>query len=196
FRSVAGTELLVVFIGVAGGGVAALLPRIVRLLPLVGVLAFSIAPIIKPFIGPIPSGMLQDEWDGNICLQSTPSTCGAASIATILRQLGDDAKESDIAADAHSYAGGTEAWYLARVARARGFEVRFAFTDGFTPEEGLPAVIGVTIGSVGHFVPVLGREGELFIVGDPLRGRELLSLEELDALYGFTGFHMQISAQP
>jgi hypothetical protein len=192
FRSNTGTELLVVLLGVAGGLVATLLPRAILVLPLLGVAAFSIAPIIKPFIGPITAGTLQDEWDGEICLQSTPSTCGAASTATILKQLGVDVTESELAAEAHSYAGGTEAWYLARAARSRGFDVDFVFTPGFTPEDGLPAVVGVRLGSIGHFIPILGQEGDRFIVGDPLRGRELLSREELDERYDFTGFHMRI----
>jgi hypothetical protein len=192
FRSITGTELLIVLIGVAGGSVATLLPRVLLILPLLGVAAFSIAPIIKPFIGPIPSGTLRDQWDGEICLQSTPSTCGAASTASILKRFGVEATESDLAAEAHSYSGGTEAWYLARAARSRGFDVDFAFSPGFSPEDGLPAVVGVRLGSIGHFIPILGREGERFIIGDPLRGRELLSPEELQQRYDFTGFHMRI----
>jgi ABC-type bacteriocin/lantibiotic exporter with double-glycine peptidase domain len=183
---------LVLFLGVAGGFVATLLPRVLLILPLLGVSAFSIIPIIKPFIGPIPDGALKDKWDGQVCLQSTGSTCGAASTATILKHLGVIVTESELAAEAHSYAGGTEAWYLARAARSRGFDVDFLFTPGFTPEDGLPAVVGVRLGSIGHFIAILGKEGERFIVGDPLRGRELLSREEFSQRYDFTGFHMRI----
>lgn len=192
FRSLRGTELLVVLIGVAGGVVATLLPRGLLFLPLLGVAAFSIAPIIKPFIGPIPSGTLRNVWRGEVCLQSAPSTCGAASTATILKHYGVDATESELAAEAHSYGGGTEAWYLARAARSRGFEVDFSFIPGFPPEDGLPAVVGVRLESIGHFIPILGREGEKFIVGDPLRGRELLTEEELKQRYEFTGFYMRV----
>lgn len=194
FRSITGTELLLSFLGAAGGLVATLLPRILLMLPLLGVAAFSIVPNIKPFIAPISAATLKDEWDGEICLQSTSSTCGAASTATILKQLGCDVTESELAVEAHSYAGGTEAWYLARAARSRGFEVDFAFTRGFAPEDGLPAVVGVRLGSIGHFIPILGQEGDRFIVGDPLHGRELLSREELNKRYNFTGFHMRIKA--
>ena len=195
FRSITGTEFLIVFLGIAGGLVATLLPRVLLVLPLLGVAAFSIAPIIKPFIGPISAGTLRDEWDGEVCLQSTPSTCGAASTATVLKQLGVPVTESELAAEAHSYAGGTEAWYLARAARSRGFDVDFVFTPGFTPEDGLPAVVGVRLGTIGHFIPILGQEGDRFIVGDPLRGRELLSRDELHERYDFTGFHMRITNQ-
>ncbi len=192
FRSIAGTELLVVFLGVAGGLAATLLPRVLLLLPLLGVAAFSIAPIIKPFIGPIAGDALKDEWDGAVCLQSTPSTCGAASTATILRYLGGEAGESQLAAEAHSYNGGTEAWYLARAARSRGYDVHFDFGSSFSPDGGLPAVVGVRLGVVGHFIAILGQEGDRFLVGDPLIGRELLSRDDLQKRYAFTGFHMRI----
>lgn len=53
-------------------------------------------------------------------------------------------------------------------------------------------MVGVRIGALGHFIAILGIEDNLFIVGDPLRGRELLSSEELQQRYVFTGFHMRI----
>lgn len=192
FRSVKGTEFLMVFMGVAGGLIATFLPRIMLGVPLFVVAAFSIAPIIKPLIGPIPSGTFKDMWDGEVCLQSTPSTCGAASTATILKQLGIDVTESELAAEAYSYAGGTEAWYLARAARSRGCNVDFEFSPGFLPETNLPAVVGVRLGYIGHFIAILGHEGDKFVIGDPLRGRELLSREELEQRYDFTAFHMRV----
>jgi Peptidase C39 family len=98
----------------------------------------------------------------------------------------------EIAKEAHSYVGGTEAWYLARAIRSRGFEVDFDFRSGFSPEQGLPAVVGVSFGVTGHFIAVLGREGDRYIIGDPLSGREVLTLEELEKRYNFTGFHMRV----
>jgi hypothetical protein len=191
-RSIAGTELLMVFVGVAGGLSATLLPRLLLVLPLLGAVALSVVPILKPLIRPLDQNELEDKWDGEVCLQSTGSTCGAASTATILKLLGIEATESEIAEEAHTYSGGTEAWYLARAARSRGCEVEFDLRSGFSPDGGLPAVVGVRLGSIGHFIPVLGREGERFIIGDPLRGREVLTLEELEKRYEFTGFHMRI----
>ncbi|MCD6050066.1 MAG: peptidase bacteriocin processing, partial [Verrucomicrobia bacterium] len=84
FRSWRGTELLLLPLGLAGGFIASLLPRKLLILPLFGVAAFAIVPILKPFIRPIPADTLNDRWDDAFCLQSTPSTCGAASVATIL----------------------------------------------------------------------------------------------------------------
>ncbi|QTN32531.1 peptidase C39 [Akkermansiaceae bacterium] len=192
FRSIAGSELLIVFIGLAGGLAATFLPRLLLVVPLLGIAAFSIVPFIKPFIGSIAEDTFKDKWDGEICLQSTPSTCGAASTASVIRSLGTQVTEREIAREAHSYAGGTEAWYLARSARARGYDVEFEFGSGFNPNVRLPAMVGVRLGSIGHFIAILGMEGDLFVVGEPLSGRLLMSYEDLLKRYDFTGFHMLI----
>jgi len=47
-------------------------------------------------------------------------------------------------------------------------------------------------GSAGHFIAIAAQDGDTFIVGDPLRGREVMSLEALKKRYDFTGFHMRI----
>lgn len=193
FRSITGTEFLLVFIGIAGGLAATFLRRPLLLLPFLGVTAFSITPFIKPFIGPLTADDFQDSWSNDVCLQSTPSTCGAASTATILTALGQETREREIAEEAYSYSGGTEAWYLARAIRRRGFEAQFDFHPTFSPQNGLPTIIGVKFGAIGHFVPILGKQGDQFIVGDPLSGRELLTLEQMKKRYQFTGFHLRIS---
>ena len=143
FRSWRWTECLLIVLGIAGGLVASLLPRMLLILPLFGTAAFALAPVLKPFVRPIPPESLNDRWDAGICLQSTPSTCGAASVATILKHYGVTASERELARDAHSYAGGTEAWYLARAVRQRGCDARFRFSSGFDTHIPLPAVAGV-----------------------------------------------------
>ena len=193
FRSLPGIELIMIFVGIAGGLVASLLHRLFLVIPLFGVAAFSIVPLLKPIFGPIPEGTLQDTWDGQVCLQSTPSTCGAASTATILTELGKATSESEIAAAAHSYIGGTEAWHLARAIRARGFKADFQFSNGFDSSIPFPAVAGVTIGSAGHFIPILSKDGDRYRIGDPLVGEETLTEKELLIRYRFTGFYMPIS---
>jgi hypothetical protein len=193
FRSLPGTELLLVMIGAAGGFAAAVLPRGLLVFPLMGVAVLVTVPFIKPFIGPISDGALKDQWIEGICLQSTPSTCGAASLATILKSLGINAKESELAVEAHSYTGGTEAWYLARCARSRGMDVRFDFSQGFDQDAPLPAMVGVRVGSIGHFIPIIERKGDSFLTGDPLHGGEWMTLDELLRRYQFTGFRMEVS---
>lgn len=193
FRSWRGTECLLIILGIAGGLIASLLPRRLLILPLFGTAAFALAPVLKPFVRPIPPESLNDSWDAGICLQSTPSTCGAASVATILKHYGLTVSERELARDAHSYVGGTEAWYLARVVRDRGCDAHFHFSSGFNPQIPVPAVAGVRVDSNGHFIAILSRNGDRFHIGDPLNGPEELSPNELVVRYEFTGFYMSIT---
>jgi Peptidase C39 family len=194
FRSIRGTEILTVFLGFSGGVIASLLPRPVLPLPLLSVAAFILAPCIKPILGPIPpDDFANGSWLSEVCMQSTPSTCGPACAATILKQLGEKPEEAELATAAYSSKFGTEAWYLARAVRKMGFTAQFHIAPGFDPNTPLPAIFGVRFGSVGHFITILGREGDGFLLGDPLRGKELLTQELLLKRYDFTGFSLTIT---
>ena len=192
-RSWNGTEFLVIFLGCAAGAAASLLPRLLLGVPLFGLLALAVVPYIKPLIGPLPDDLFQERWQGDVCLQSTASTCGPASVCTIVKRLGGNPSERTAARAAFSYESGTEAWYLARYIRQQGFVPRFDFRETFTPSVGLPAVVGVRIGSVGHFIAVLAVSEGQITFADPLRGEERLSIAEFQRRYAFTGFHMVIS---
>ncbi|MBB5039225.1 cysteine peptidase family C39 domain-containing protein [Prosthecobacter dejongeii] len=207
FRSWPRIEACLILIGIAGGVVASLVGPISRILSLLLVVLFVTVPFVKPFLGPFHEGALRDQWDGKVCRQSTYSTCGAASTASLLRHHGIIVTEAVIAEEAHSYTSGTEAWYLARAIRQRGLQVKFQLstdeplflsaTPVMEPRESkndpTVAMVGVRFGNTGHFIALLGEDktGKL-VVGDPLRGRELLSREELRQRYVFTGFSMQV----
>jgi len=195
-RSWSGSEFLVVFLGCAGGAAATLLPRLLLGLPLFAVLLLAVTPYLKPLIAPLPDATFKEHWRGDVCLQSTPSTCGPASVTTILRRLGVDTTEHAIARAAFSYAGGTEAWYLARYVRSRGLSAQFDFRDTFSTTVGLPALVGVRFGGLGHFIAVLDFHDDQVTIADPLRGEEHLSLTEFQHRYVFTGFHMVIQRAP
>jgi Peptidase C39 family len=189
-RSWAGTEFLVVFLGCEVGAAASLLPRWLLVLPLTGLIALAAVPYIKPIIGPIPDNVFQEHWRGDICLQSTSSTCGPASVCTILKQLGTSTTERAVSRAAFSYGGGTEAWYLARYVRSRGYHPRFDFRRTFSPVAGQPALIGVLLGGAGHFIAVLEIKDDQVRFADPLHGEERLPLQDFLRRYQFTGFHM------
>lgn len=191
-RSWPGCEFFVVFLGCAGGVAATFLPPLLLGLPLFAVLAPAVVPYVKPLIGPLPDSAFYERWEGEACIQSTPSTCGPASVTTILRRFGISTTEQTTARAAFSYTGGTEAWYLARYARRRGLAAHFDFRPTFSPEAGLPAVVGVRLGGVGHFIAVLDHQGDQITFADPLHGEEHLSLVEFQRRYDFTGFHLVI----
>lgn len=193
YRSWYGVEYLLIACGVAGGITASLLPRVCLVLPLLATVVFSLVPMCKTFLAPIPEKAFSDQWQQGVCLQSTPSTCGAASITTILAEFGVKTKERDVARAAHSYAGGTEAWYLARVVRSHGLRAHFDFRNAFPGDQALPALVGVRLGAIGHFIPMLARDSDRYLIGDPLHGKEWLTREALEQRYNFTGFCLEVS---
>ncbi len=192
-RSWRGSEFLVIFLGAAGGAAAALLPRWLVVFPLFGSICLAVVPYLKPVINPLDLSSLNEEWDGDACLQSTSSTCGPASTASILRNLGVNSSESEIARAAFTSASGTEAWYLARYVRSRGLGARFNFNPTFSTSAGFPAMIGVRVGGYGHFIAVLDVRGDQVTYVDPLSGNSRLPTSEFLRRYEFTGFHMVVS---
>lgn len=192
FRSWPGSEFCVVPLGAASALFATWLSRALLVLPLGGFLGASLIPYLKPVLGPIEEKDFADHWEEGVCRQSTFSTCGPASLATILRGYGVEVTEHEIARSAYSYEGGTEAWYLARYTRANGMKPRFVFRESFDPEVQFPAIVGVKIGASGHFIAVLDCSGGRVTVADPLYGRETLSLAEFHKRYQFTGFHLVV----
>lgn len=193
-RSRPGVELLVIPAGIAGGLLAACLPRRFLVLSLLATVGVCWGPFLKPVLGPIRAEW-RETWARDVCLQSTFSTCGPASAATILRHLGFERGEREIARAAHSYLGGTEAWYLARYLRKQeGIHADFVLqSDGFPETVRLPAIVGVTVEGRGHFIALIAREGDWFSVGDPMIGPEKVTREMLLGRYGFTGFALEIS---
>ena len=115
-------------------------------------------------------------------------------MVNILRRLGLAATEPEIARAAFTYSGGTEAWYLARHARRRGLSASFDFRETFSPEAGLPALVGVRLGRAGHFIAVLEVKNGVITYVDPLRGQDQCPLDAFLKRYDFTGFHLVIQS--
>lgn len=191
-RSWPGSEFLAIFVGGAGGAIATMLPRFLLIVPLGVTIATITVPYLKMVMSPLDATGLRERWEGDACLQSTESTCGPASAASILRFLGDEASEREIAEAAFSTSRGTEAWYLARYFRARGFSPEFDFRQTFEPSVTLPAIVGVRLGGFGHFIAVLAMEDGLVTFVDPLSGQRKLTQDKFANAYSFTGFHLSV----
>lgn len=191
-RSLRGSEFLNIFLGLAAGGFATFFRRWLRI-PLMGaVTIFAATPYIKGFAGSIPDDSFGDRWDGVACLQTTPSTCGPASVCTILKWHGTDQTERVVARAAYSYSGGTEAWYLARFVRDLGFTAQFKFGRGLPDPQDLPAIAGVRMGGYGHFIAILAIEGDMIHYADPLNGEARETRDIFLRRYELSGYRMQI----
>lgn len=194
-RSWRGSEFLVVSLGASAGILASLLPRMALVAILIPTFAISTIPYLKQLIAPLDARQISSRWENKACLQTTSSTCGPASIATILGNFGVETTEKEVALHAFTCNGGTEAWYLARYARNRGLKAHFDFRPGLPADLQLPALVGVRIGHAGHFIPVLTRKDNLVTIADPLFGLETIELKDLNRRYQLTGFHLSVSQE-
>jgi len=199
-RTMPGTELLASTSGLlAGWAQVRLTPRLRLsslgkqfLVPAVFALMISF-PYLKPLFRPLPSNALREEWKGDACLQSSFSTCGPASAATVIRKLGGHLTEHELAREAFTSKSGTENWYLARALRSHGFTTAFIRSNPSTTP--LPAIAGVrlrNIGGSGHFIALLDRRADKLVVSDPMEGLSTNTIAELEQPYEFTGFFLLI----
>ena len=155
-------------------------------------------PYLKPIVRRPDWNMFRDVWSDDVCLQTSESSCGPACAATILRRLGKSATEKEIAAAAFTSRNGTENWYLARALRARGAQVQFVYEPDLNKPWPFPAIAGVRLpesGNAGHFITVLDRVGDRYVIGDPITGKTVQTQSELRGSYDFTGFFLVISAR-
>lgn len=152
-----------------------------------------IVPFIKPIIRPVSrNSQFQDRWKDGVCLQSTGSTCGPAALATIFNYYGISKSEEEIARAAFSSSSGTENWYLIRYAEKNGLETEVSYKNSLN-DVPVPSIIGTYInGRIGHFITILGKEGDHFVVGDSLKGRLLLTEKEFNKYYTFSNFVLHI----
>ena len=161
-----------------------------------GILAIGLlVPYLKPILRPPDWKQFQNRWSEDVCLQTSESSCGPACAATLLRRLGKTATEEQIARASFTSRNGTENWYLARTLRRHGVEVRFVFAADVNESWPFPAIAGVRMtgsGNIGHFITVLDRIGDKYVIGDPLEGRIVQTQSGLRDAYEFTGFFMVV----
>lgn len=197
FRAYPYTELLIVLIA----PLAALITQLmvinygkkvfVSLLGSIILMLYISTPFIKPIIRPLPKE-INDKWFENIALQTTRSTCGPASLATIMKYYGDKGSEKNIARAAFSSASGTENWYLARYAQQHGYQYHFLHNN-ILSRIPTPAIIGVKIGKAGHFITLLSYDAQHYTIADSLSGLHILTEQDFNKKYYFNGFVLYLT---
>lgn len=196
-RSVPGSELLAALAGPLAAITALALKKRRDVGLASSVMAFALflaVPYLKSWLWPLDRGSLARQWRGEVCYQSTPSTCGLASAATVLRQLGINVEEGDLAGDAFTTASGTENWYLKRAIEKRGARCFYHYLS--PPFDGLPcpSIAGIRLGAgAGHFVAILRDTGSHYLIGDPMSGLLKVGKEQIRTnAPAFSGFFMEV----
>ena len=75
-------------------------------------------------------------------------------------------------------------------------QVEFALASDSKSPWPIPSIAGVRLpasGNTGHFITVLDRTGDSYVIGDPLEGKIVRSQSELRDAYEFTGFFLLVS---
>jgi hypothetical protein len=162
------------------------------LFPVLLLMIISI-PYLKPIFRPMKASQFHERWSDGVCLQSSDSTCGPASAATLLQARGRNVTERQMATEAFTSNSGTENWYLNRSLRKHGVVVEYRKTEPQPSSLYFPAIAGVRLldqNGPGHFIAVLDRQGADYVIGDPLVGKVKMTVKQLQAEYYFTGFFM------
>lgn len=171
---------------------------------LVGCLALSCGvSLIWPLLGQTPE--CGNKWDRNVCLQTTPYSCSAASAATLLNAYGIEATEAEMARlcltrRGTHWMGLYRGLSLKTAGTPWAVEVARATAEDLNHDAG-PAILAVRlpqganvdpvlqescgwIPGQGHSVVFLGFVGrQALLIGDPGVGRELWRASDLDLLW-------------
>ena len=116
-----------------------------------------------------------------VCRQRHGFTCGPAAAVTCLARLGITADEGPLAVASHCGPGvGADGWALANAMNAAAPGHQFNYRYAANPEDlQLPAVADMNMQSVGgHYIAILGIEGDNIVVGDPLTGFDKMPRNE------------------
>jgi peptidase C39-like protein len=152
-----------------------------------------LVPFVKPLLDPIELDRLQGHCEGEVCMQSTFSSCGPSSAATLLKAFVQVASEKQLAKECLTSRGGTEVWYIARAFNRCGFrtQVRIQSQGSLSPPS--PAIAGVVLpGGAGHFVAILNETPTEVTIADPMKGKLVVKRVDLKSYYHFTGFFLVI----
>lgn len=168
-----------------GLGGKLLMPAVVTVLVLL--------PFSKALIDPVDFARLSDRCEGEVCMQSTFSTCGPSSAATLLEAVGQNASERELARESFTSQGGTEIWYVARVLERRGLDTRAVIQPRDQISPPAPSIAGVMLpGGSGHFIAILSETPDEITIGDPLKGKLVVKRASLNQAYNFTGFFLTV----
>lgn len=194
-RSWPGSELLAAPAGLLAGWVQGRLKDRWRV-SLPSVMVLVLASLTVPYVKQLtPPTELHEKWRDGICLQSSPSTCGPASAATLLTSFGIPTSEADLARDSFSTYSGTENWYLKRAIERRGIRCSYVWIPPPVAELPCPSIAGLRLTEQsGHFVAILSADTDGYLIADPIRGRSKVTHATLaKGLMPFSGFFMVLS---
>jgi hypothetical protein len=158
------------------------------------VLPFALPLILKNDLANLPTVTNAD----NICVQSTPYTCGPAAAVTALRQLGFQAQEGELAVLSHtSPIVGTMPWTLCKTIQDRyaasGVDCQFRQFDSVNQLKDADVTLAVIKDAflLDHCVAILDVTDETVTIGDPILGKFKMSHKDFQSVWRFYGITLK-----
>lgn len=179
--------------------------------------ALFLAPLVRPILKPAEARDL-GQWKDGVCLQTHEATCGAAAVATMLRQYDMMVTEKELVGECLTSEDGTEPLAVYRALMIYASEIgrrpKLASSDPLfwqklqqypviamvspvdsdraTPTRTgrLRSLLGRS--SEGHAVVIFGRNCDgNFIVGDPSNGRVVWTPRQMKAYYSGQSIYLE-----
>lgn len=158
------------------------------------VLPFALPLILENDLANLPTITDAD----NICVQSTPYTCGPAAAVTALRQLGFNAQEGELAVLSHtSPIVGTMPWTLCKTIQDRyaasGVDCQFRQFDSVNQLKDADVTLAVIKDAflLDHCVAILDVTDKIVIIGDPILGKIQMSHKDFQSVWRFYGIALK-----
>lgn len=135
---------------------------------------------------------LEGKYERGVVRQSTGFTCYPASIATILKHWKIEASEGDVAYLARTTPRGTDPFRILYAVELLGESKNLqAWPDRISINEldevKDPIVLIVFLGKIPHAIVYFGKEGENYVIGDPVSGKRAISKSYLVGDYLWAG---------
>ena len=160
-------------------------------MPLIFLIALVTLPYLKHILTPLDYDAINNKIVDGVTIQSAQSTCGPSSLASILRTVGIEKTEQEIARSCYTTATGTEVWNIKKYLKDIGVRSEYVIDEELMPQ--WPAIAGVMMGDMyGHFVAVLDKKGGQYIIADPLTGKKVIAEKDVKRELNFTGFYLKI----
>lgn len=197
------------------------IPRARRVIALGGLVTLTVALFLAPLARPILKPAVASElgqWKDGVCLQTHEATCGAAAVATMLRQYNLLVTEKELVDKCLTSEDGTEPLAVYRALMIYASEIgrrpKLASSDPLSWQalQQYPVIAMVSpvdsaratpthtgrlrslLGrsSEGHAVVILGRNsyGD-FIVGDPSNGRVVWTPRQMETYYSGQSIYLE-----
>ena len=163
---------------------------------------YFILPFVLPGVVRSRLAVLQTKMDRDgVCRQTTGYTCGPAATVTVLRGLGLEAEEGELAILAKATpVSGTQPDSLCSALRRRygaaGLTCEFRhFRTVHELRDAGPAIVLVKFALlVDHYVAVLATTEDALLIGDPASGARTLSYAELEDIW--RGYGVVLTRRP